>query len=230
VSQPRDWPADADQVIGMSYLRPGGRMGSLPSMAFAGIDRRTVKPALLVLALALVMSVVLPVINGETAYRDEVDPGDLAEVAAGITLVPTPGWDLAGGALVGHTRSPVSTTAATQFIDGSVNFDVRAAPFDGTASALLTRVNDINADLDHARGSGASTTNRYLVTTRQGGAGVAEDFVGVDRQGSIVAFVFKSPGQSIGEGVEIVVSGPKGAISRRRDDIVAMIRSVRTAP
>jgi hypothetical protein len=110
-----------------------------------------------------------------------------------------------------------------------VSFEVRAAPFNGTPSALLTRVNEINADLEHARGSGSATTGRYVVTTRQGVAGVAEDFVGVDRQGSIVAFVFRSPGQPTGEGVEIVVSGPKGAIARRRDDIVAMITSIRTA-
>jgi hypothetical protein len=65
---------------------------------------------------------------------------------------------------------------------------------------------------------------------------VAEDFVGVDKQGSIVAFVFGSRGRSTGshgqstsEGVEIVVSGPKGPIALRRDDIVAMIRSIRTA-
>jgi hypothetical protein len=196
---------------------------------FAGIDRRTVKPALLVLALAVLMSVVLPLIDGETAYRDEIHSGDLAEVADGITLVPTPGWDLATGALVGHTRSPVGSTATTQFIDGSVNFEVRTAPFDGTPSALLTRVNEINADLDHARGSGAAMTDRYVVTTRQGVVGAAEDFVGVGKQGSIVAFVIRSRGHSTGEGVEIVVSGPKGPISRRRDDIVAMIRSVRTA-
>jgi hypothetical protein len=202
-------------------VRSGGR--------FTGIDRRTVKPALLVLALAVLMSVVLPLIDGETAYRDEVHPGDLVEVAGRITLVPTPAWDLASGALVGHTRSPVASTATTQFVDGSVNFDVRAAPFDGRPSALLTRVNEINAELDHARGSGAATTRRYAVTTRQGVVGVAEDFVGVDKQGSIVAFVFRSRGQSTGEGVEIVVSGPKGPISRRRDDIVAMIRSLRTA-
>jgi hypothetical protein len=62
---------------------------------------------------------------------------------------------------------------------------------------------------------------------------VAEDFVGATRQGSIVAFVFKAlpssvQGQSVREGVEIVVSGPTGPIARRRDDIVAMIRSIRT--
>ncbi len=195
----------------------------------AGIDRRTVEPALLVLALAVLMSVVLPSIDSETAYRDEVHSGDLAEVASGIRLVPTPGWDLASGALVGDTRSPVGSTAATQLVDGSVSLEVRAAPFEGTPSALLTRVNEINDDLDHARGNVAATTGRYVVTTRQGVVGVAEDFVGVDKQGSIVAFVFGSRGQSTGEGVEIVVSGPKGPISRRRDDIVAMIRSIRTA-
>ena len=196
----------------------------------AGIDRGTVKPALLVLALAVLMGIVLPSIDSETAYRDEVHSGDLAEVAGGITLVPTPGWDLASGALVGDTRSPVGSTATTQLVDGSVSLEVRAAPFEGTPSALLTRVNEINDDLDHARGSVAATTGRYVVTTRQGVVGVAEDFVGVDKQGSIVAFVFGSRGQSTGEGVEIVVSGPKGPVSRRRDDIVAMIRSIRTAP
>jgi hypothetical protein len=198
----------------------------------AGIDPRTVKPALMVLALAVLMSVVLPSIDGDTPYRDAIHNGDVAEIADGITLVPTAGWDLASGALAGHTRSPVGSTATTQLIDGSVNFDVQAAPFAGTPSALLSRVNKINADLEQARGRAAATSDRYAVTTRQGVVGVAEDFVGVEKQGSIVAFVFRPRSRSTAsrEGVEIVVSGPKGSISRRRDDIVAMIRSIRTAP
>ncbi len=202
---------------------------------FAGIDRRTVKPAVLVLALAVLMSVVLPLIDSTTPYHDEVHKGDIVEIADGITLVPTSGWNLASGALVGHTRSPVGSTATTELVDGSVDFYVHAAPFAGTPSVLLTRVNEINADLHHARGRAAATTHRYAVTTRRGVVGVAEDFVGVHRQGTIVAFVFRSPGQStsqgqpIPEGVEIVVSGPTGPIARRRDEIVAMIRSIRTA-
>jgi hypothetical protein len=196
------------------------------------IDRRTVGPALLVLGLATVMSVVLPSIDSETAYRHQVHKGDIAEIADGITLVPASGWDLASGALVGETRSPIGSTATTELVDGSVKFYVQTAPFDGTPSALLARINKINADLHHARGRAAGTTDRYAVRTRQGVVGVAEDFVGVARQGSVVAFVFRSRGQSIrshGEGVEIVAAGPTGAISRRRDDIVAMIRSIRTA-
>ncbi len=201
------------------------------------IDRRTVGPALLVLALALLMSVVLPSIDGATSYRDQVDKGDVAEIADGLTLVPAGGWDLATGALVGHTRSPVGTTATTEVVNGSVELQVQTAPFDGTPSALLTRVDRINADLQRLQGSAAATTPRYAVVTRQGAVGVAEDFVGAHKQGTIVAFVFHTGGRSAGsqgpssdEGVQVVAAGPKDSISRRRDDVVAMIRSIGTSP
>ena len=202
----------------------------------AGIDRRTVGPALLVLTLAVLMSVVVPRINSEVEYSNAVHQGAVVQLADGITLVPAPGWNLASGALVGHTRSTVGSTASTELLHGSVAFDVQAAPFDGTASALLARIDEINADLRRVRGRASQTTDRYAVTTRQGVVGVAEDFVAVTRHGSVVAFVFRSPGQptssqgqAVGEGVEIVVSGPSDAMSRRRDDIVSMIRSIREA-
>ncbi len=192
----------------------------------AGIDRGTVKPSLLVLALALVMSVVLPSINREAPYRDPVRRGEIAELADGITLVPTPGWDLATGALVGHARSVLGNTAATELVDGSVRFDVQAAPFAGSPSALLRRVRNISAELNDARGSDTATRT-YSVRTRQGAVGVGQDFVGISREGSVIAFVLMR-GQRSGEGLEIVVSGPKGPISRERDAVVAMIRSIRT--
>jgi hypothetical protein len=203
----------------------------------AGIDRRTVGPALLVLALAVLMSAVLPSIDSATSYRDQVDKGDVAEIADGLTLVPATGWDLATGALVGHTRSPVGTTATTEVVQGSVKLQVQSAPFDGTPSALLARVNEIDADLARLQGSAVATTRHYAVRTRQGAVGVAEDFVGVHKQGTIVAFVFRAHGRSTSsqgeptsEGVMAAAAGPKGSISRRRDDIVAMIRSIRRAP
>jgi hypothetical protein len=201
-----------------------------------GIDRATIAPALLVLALALLLSVGLPALDASTPYHQAVHKGDVAELAGGITLVPASGWDLADGALVGHSRSPVGDTAETELIDGSVDLFVRVAPFAGTPAALLTRVNRIDSDLRHGRGRATATTRRYAVTTRQGSVGVAEDFAGVTSEGSVVAFVLRprapsaaGPGQRTREGVEIVVSGPLGSISRRRKAIVAMIRSVRAA-
>jgi hypothetical protein len=198
----------------------------------SGIDRRTVGPAMLVLALAAVMGIVLPSIDAATSYRDQVDSGDVAQIADGLTLVPATGWDLATGALVGHTRSPVGTTATTDVTDGGVELHVRTAPFDGTPSALLARVNKINSDLGRLQGGAAATTRRYAVTTRQGAPGVAEDFVGAHRQGTIATFVFRvrSEGQPTRVGVEVVATGPKGPISRRRDAIVEMIRSIRRTP
>jgi hypothetical protein len=211
--------------------------GERDERRIAGIDRRTIAPALLVLGLAVLMSIVLPQINSHTEYSDATHEGDVVQLADGVTLVPAPGWNLASGALVGETRSTVGITASTDLVRGGVAFYVQAAPFEGTPSALLTQIGEINEDLRRARGSTAQTTGRYAVTTRQGVAGVAEDFVSVDRQGSVVAFVFGSPkestpseGEPTGQGVEVVVSGPSGALSRRRDDIVSMIRSIRTGP
>ena len=181
------------------------------------------------------MSIVLPRINSETEYSDATHKGDVVQLADGIRLVPAAGWNLASGARVGETRSAVGSTASTELVRGDVAFDVQAAPFEGTASALLARIDEINEDLRRARGRAAQTTGRYAVTTHRGVVGVGEDFVSVTRHGSVVAFVFgpagqstTSAGQPAGEGVEVVVSGPSGAMSRRRDDIVSMIRSIRT--
>jgi hypothetical protein len=208
------------------------RLATNTSDGRLGLDRRAIGPALLVLALAVLMSLVLPFVDSQTPYHHAVHKGDVVQLADGITLVPTAGWDLASGALVGRARTPVGTTAQTELVRGSVDVYVQAAPFAGSASALLTRVNRINADLNHTRGRASEMTHRYDVTTRQGIAGVAEDFVGVSRQGSVVAFVFRSrtaQGRPTREGVEVIAAGPRGPIALQRDHIVAMIRSIRTA-
>src|SRR5262249_5523630 len=202
-----------------------------------GLDLRTVGPALLVLALAAVMSIVLPSIDNRTSYSNEVHQGDVVRLATGITLIPAASWDVASGSIVGDTRSPIGSTASTELVKGSLRFDVQTAPFEGTPSSLLTRINEIDANLHRARGRAAEMTARYAVTTRQGVVGVAEDFVGIAREGSVVAFIFTPLAQSAEpqgrqrgrEGVEVVVSGPLDALSRNRDDIVAMIRSIRVA-
>jgi hypothetical protein len=199
------------------------------SRRIAGLDRQTIGPALLVLALAVFMGVVLPTINSTTSYHDQIDKGDVVQVADGITLVPATGWDLAAGALVGKTRSSVGDTASTGLFRGGVDFEVQAAPFDGTPSQLLTRIKQIDEELEHVRGKVSATSGRYEVRTRQGAVGVAQDFVGTGKQGTIVAFVLRPPSQSTREGVEIVASGPRSSIAHRRDAIVAMIRSLRTA-
>jgi len=199
-----------------------------------GLDRETVGPALLVLALAAIMGIVLPSIDNNTSYRHEVHDGDVVRLAEGITLIPAARWDLASGSIAGGTRSPIGSTAATELVKGGLRLSLEAAPFAGTPSSLLTRIDEIDANLADAKGRAAEMTDRYAVTTRQGVVGVAENFVGVAREGSVIAFVFHPVARSVtaprtGEGVEVVVSGPADAISRNREDIVGMIRSIRAA-
>jgi hypothetical protein len=62
--------------------------------------------------------------------------------------------------------------------------------------------------------------------TADGAVGVAEGFTGLQTQGVIVAFVFEVPGAGR-LGVQVVASGREASLATRRNDIVAMIRSVR---
>ena len=202
----------------------------------AGVDRRTVGPALLVLALAVLMSVVLPSIDSATSYRDQVDKGDVAALADGLTLVPASGWDLATGALVGHTRSPVGTMSTTEVVDGSVELQVQAAPFDGTPSALLTRVNKIDSDLAPPAGRRRRAVPPLCRQYAAGGRRCRRGLRGRPQAGDdrrvrvpLPRASTSSDGEPAGEGVTVVAAGLTASISRRRDDIVAMIRSIRTA-
>jgi hypothetical protein len=200
------------------------------------IEPRTIAPALLVLVLAIVASILLPNLDSRTKYSHQIHKGDVVQIAGGMTLDPAPGWDLASGALVGKTRSALGSSGSSELVHGSVTFFVQIAPFVGTPSTLLTRINKINHDLHRSRGRDAGNTDRYAVTTDQGAVGVAENFVGVARQGTVVAFVIDVRQQqgngtqptTVHEGVEIVAAGPMDELSRVRDDVVSMIRSIRT--
>ena len=68
----------------------GARVGESGRGRLAGVDRGTVAPSLLVVALAVLLSVVLPSLNAAAPYRHPVRNGDVAELAGGITLVPLP--------------------------------------------------------------------------------------------------------------------------------------------
>jgi hypothetical protein len=175
------------------------------------------------------MSIGLPRLDSETDYSDQIRAGDVVQIADGITFVPAPGWALTTGALVGETHAAVGSTQTTELVHGSATFFVRAAPFAGTPAALLARINQLDADLHGSRARAAGTTRRYSVKTDQGDVGVAEDFAGVAREGTVIAFVFPTRNATGSQrvGVEVVAAGPVGEMSRRRDDVVAMIRSIR---
>ena len=112
-----------------------------------GVDRRTVAPTLAVFALAVVMSVVLPVINAKVPYHDIVKAGDIIELQGDVTFVPK------GPAGVSHPVSalvdaPLSgeypSTATVEH--GALKFRVHTGRFDGDAKKLA------RPDRGHLRG------------------------------------------------------------------------------
>lgn len=71
-----------------------------------GLDRTTILPAAIVLAVAIVMSIVIPQINDAVSYDDPVVAGDVMELQYGITFVPAPGWGITDG--VREADTPVT--------------------------------------------------------------------------------------------------------------------------
>jgi hypothetical protein len=197
----------------------------------AGLDRRTFKPALAVLAFALFASFVLPAIDGAVSYNDEVAAGDVLDLARGeLTLVPAPGWNLEQGVRVGRTRSTTNSQTTTVLTDGDVRLTVMVAPFKSTPAALLGRIDEINERFDDARGLGVAG-KRFTIRTDAGAVGVAETFTRLKRQGTLAAFVVPVTNgrrSLVPTGVQVLVAGSEGALAGRRADIDGMVRSIRT--
>lgn len=188
-----------------------------------GIDKRTILPALAVLAFGMVLGVVLPSVNESVDYDDPIVAGDIVDLVDGkLTFVPAEGWNRTDGSLVGEgVTESVGSKALLVADDASVS--ITTGTFDGTPDELLDQINDLNEDLQDPRGLG-SAGPRQPITSASGLTGVAETFTGLDERGVTAAFVVDVDGTPVG--VEIVVRGSADTISDRLDEIAAMLDSV----
>jgi hypothetical protein len=184
-----------------------------------GLDRRTIAPTLAVLALVIVMSVVLPVINATVAYNDIVKAGDVVELDGDVTFVPEAGWGITSGVRAGHAPLSGEYPPKATVEDGQVKFTVRTAPFHGDANKLLDQITTTSDALNRGRGvrvTGAHTT----VVTDQGKEGATAGVTGPRSRGVIAAFVCD------GRGVEAVATGPSDTRAERTAAFLRMIRSI----
>jgi hypothetical protein len=201
---------------------PGAPEGWVPvEHRIAGIDRRTILPALLVLALALVAGTVLPRINASLKADDPVEAGDVMNLGSGFVLVPTEGWNIESGVRVGD--DPLSSGGATvppvKLTQGTVVLTVSVAPFSGTPDELLDQVNKLSAatkGIDEF----STTDDRTSVTTTSGQTGVVENFSGSEVEGKIAAFVID------GKGVTVSAIGVPDDIALYQAQIEAMVESI----
>jgi hypothetical protein len=185
-----------------------------------GVDRRTIAPTLAVFALAIVMSVVLPVINAKVPYDDSVKAGDVLQLQGDVTFVPEAGWGITSGVRAGNAPLSGEYPATATVEHSAVKFTVRTAPFDGDANKLLDQIETTSEALNRGRGvhvAGAHTT----IVTDQGRHGTTARVTGPHTGGVIAAFVFD------GRGVEAVATGPSDARPELTAAVFRMIRSIR---
>ena len=188
---------------------------------FLGLDRRTIAPALAVLALAFIFATVIPAINAAIKPDNPVRPGDVLNLGNGLTLVPAQDWNIVKGLRVGDATNAPATGSAppVELANGSVSLRVLVGPFAGTPNALLDQINRLNTELDGID-QFATTGDRVSVTTAQGATGVVENFTGSAVDGKIAAFVYD------GTGVEILVVGLPEDMALHQDDIQTMVDSL----
>jgi hypothetical protein len=184
-----------------------------------GLDRRTIRPTLAVFALAILMSVVLPVIDATVPYHDIVKAGDVLQLQGGVTFVPEAGWGITDGLRAGHAPLSGEYPATATVEDGPRKFTVRTGEFHGDARQLLDQIETTSEALNRGRGvrvTGAPTT----VVTEQGKLGASVRVTGPHIAGLIAAFVFGT------RGVEAVATGPSDAGSESTATVLQMITSI----
>ena len=184
-----------------------------------GVDRRTIAPTLAVFALAIVMSVVLPLINAKVPYYDIVKPGDVLELDGDVTFVPEVGWGITSGVRAGHAPSSGEYPATATVENGDAKFTVHTAPFDGDANQLLDQIERTSDALNRGRGAHVTGAHTAIVTD-QGTQGATARVTGPHAGGVIAAFVFN------GRGVEAVGTGPSDAGPEPAAAFLRMIRSI----
>ena len=184
-----------------------------------GLDRRTIAPTLAVFGLALLMSVVLPLVNAAVPYHDVVKAGDVLELQGDVTFVPEVGWGIVSGVRAGHAPLSGSYPDTATVVHANVTFTVRTAPFHGDSDALLNQIERTSDALN--RGRGVHVTGRHTtIVTEQGKQGVTAQVTGPQTGGIIAAFVFDH------RGVEAEGTGPSDNGPEPTSAFINMIRSI----
>jgi hypothetical protein len=184
-----------------------------------GVDRRTIGPTLAVFALAVAMSVVLPVVNAGVPYHDIVRAGDVMQLEGNVTFVPEAGWGIRSGVRAGDAPLSGGYPATAIVENGALQFKVHTGRFDGDANKLLDQIETTSEALNRGRGvhvTGEQTT----IVTDQGMQGATVRVTGPNTGGVIAAFVFN------GRGVEAVATGPSGTGAQPAATVFRMIRSI----
>ncbi|MET4164676.1 MULTISPECIES: hypothetical protein [Gordonia] len=180
-----------------------------------GLDRRTLPPALVVLAVFVILTVIVPRIDAAIAWDDPVRAGEELALTKDIVFTPATGWDVEAGFRAGSSRSGDATLA-----DAGVTIDISSAAFDGDPDELLDQVEKVTSRTTDPtfRVDG----DRATLTTTSGHTGVMQGYSSLTGDGVVAAFVVGPTG------VEVRAYGPPAQMAEAVDTVRSMTTSIRT--
>ncbi|HEX7301266.1 hypothetical protein [Lentzea sp.] len=185
---------------------------------FLGLDRRTFRPALIALAVALLLAYGLPALNAAVPWHNEIRAGDVLDLGDGATAVPPVGWQLESGTLAGRgSASPASLDV--RLATGGATITLRGAAFTGTADAFLDQV---------LRSEGAQGVDgsRGTLTTAGGLVGVVQSATAPSGDQVDVAFKM-APGPAVqAPALLVTVRAAPGQFERYQDSVGELLRSI----
>ncbi len=190
-----------------------------------GLDRRSLAPGLVVLAIAVVLVWIVPSVDQAVPGHGVVQAGDRLNLGDGLTVTPPAGWQLTGGILVGaNTVQPGTGSPTASLTHDGVSAQIAVAPFTGDANALLDQINR-NDSRSGNRPEFTVDGNRAAVTAAGGIVGVVEDYTSTSGDGIIAAYTVPD-----GRGMTIEVTGTGNQLAAHAGQISAMLRSVTLEP
>jgi len=187
-----------------------------------GLDRRSLLPGLVTLALGALLSWGLPLIDAAVPGDDVVRAGDRLNLTDGLTVTPPTGWQILDGIRVGAgTTIPGEGSPTAAVAQDGIAAQIRVAPFSGDAGALLRQVNT-NEQESPNRPEFTVDGDRTTVPAAGGIVGQAENYSSTTGDGILAAYTF--PG---GRGMTIQVDAASAKqLAAHSAAVDAMLRSV----
>jgi hypothetical protein len=186
-----------------------------------GLDRRTFKPALIVLAISLLLIYGLQALNAAIPWHNEIKAGDVLDLGDGATAVPPVGWQLESGTLVGAAGAGSPILLAS----GGATMALQVVSFNGTADAFLDQVQRSEGDDDTSGVDGS----RGTLTTDAGLVGVVRSSTGPSGDELEAAFKLAvGAGQAVDAAPALLVRvrGAPGQFEQYQDVVAALLRSI----
>jgi len=169
-----------------------------------GIDRRTLLPAGIVLAAAVVMHWGVPWVNDQVPYSETVPAGGTMSLGRDVRFSPPAGWGISDGVLTGGIDEGAAYPDTATVFTGATSITLETGSFEGSPSELLERIETI----DEATGTNPLRSSVTTITTASGIPGVISRFRGAESDGAIAAFV------DDGVGIEVVIRTPNSTADK----------------